>query len=150
MIWLRRLLCLPVVLFSYAVVVFIRLAWGADLHWESDVLVTTLRPDSWPARTWFKRWGAATFGHGVLMSHVAGDDVFKHELVHVEQIEANTLAGLVIALGLIWAHPLSLLAWPLTPALCYLCASLIALMRGKNGYRGNHLEQAAYDHEGKA
>lgn len=148
MIWLRRLLALPVVLISYAVVLFVHLAWGRHLWWERGVLMTRLAETSWPSRTWYRRWGGTAFGHGVMLAHAADVHVIEHELVHVEQIESNTVAGLVIGLAFVWASPFTLLLWPLTPLVCYLSGMLVAVLHGKNAYRGNHLEAAAYDATG--
>lgn len=148
MIWLRRALCLPIVLISYAIVLFIRAAWGKELWWEEGVLFVRLHPDSWPSRTWFKRWGGSCFGHGIMLAAASEQIVIRHELQHTEQIESNTIAGLVAALALCWMWPygLSLLLWPMMPVLCYLAGMLMAWARGsKRPYRDNFLERAAYD-----
>ena len=145
MIWFRRLLALPVVLVSYAIVLFVHLAWGQHLWWERGILITRLAERSWPMRTWFRRWGGFTPGHAMMLSHTADVRVIEHEMVHVEQHEANAIAGLVLGLAFVWASPFTLLAWLLMPLFCYLAAMLVAVLHGKNAYRGNHLETAAYD-----
>jgi hypothetical protein len=108
-----------------------------------------LKPSSWPARTWYRNWGGTTFGYGIMLSATAGNPVIEHELVHVEQAEANTIAGLVM--GAI-ASAVILSPWPLFvgwlggAALAYVGASVAAALRGEaDAYRGNHLEEAAYN-----
>ena len=108
-----------------------------------------LRRDSWPVRTWYRRWAGTTFGYGIMLSPDAGGPTVEHELVHVEQAEANTLAGLALG-GL--ASLASLSPWPLAvgwlggAALAYAGASVAAWLRSEpDAYRGNHLEEAAYN-----
>jgi hypothetical protein len=67
---------------------------------------------------------AQTWGFLILHRGVYRDTMHEHEMVHVAQY---------LALG-----PLFLIAYPL--------ASLLAVMRGDDGYRGNWFEQQAYDH----
>jgi hypothetical protein len=135
------------VFFAWPLVLFIRAAWGASLVWREGSLVVTLREGSWPMRTWYREWGGTTFGHGVMLASGQPPSVLMHELVHVEQIEANAIVGflffgLLVCFGGWW---LGLILWPLTPALAYGAASLVAWMRSEpNAYKGNHLEEAAY------
>lgn len=84
-----------------------------------------------------------------MLSSGAGHSTVEHELVHVEQAEANTLAGLFLG-GLCSLASLSL--WPLVVGwlggalLAYAGASLVAWLRGEaDAYRGNHLEEAAFN-----
>jgi len=140
------LIQLPVNIFwAWPAVAFIRLAWGESLKWEHGVLVVRLKKDSWPMRTWYKNWGGTAFGHAFMLAPDMSEQVSKHELVHVEQLEASALAGLILGilfavLGWWWV---GLLVWPLNTALVYLCAGATAALRGKTFYRGNHLEEAA-------
>jgi hypothetical protein len=137
---------LPVdVFFAWPVVAFIRLAWGESLGWNQGALVVRLKEGSWPMRTWYKNWAGTAFGHSLMLSPSASDVTLKHELVHVEQLEASALAGLLLgilftALGWWWV---GLLVWPLNTVIVYLCAGATAALRGKAFYRGNHFEEAA-------
>jgi len=94
-----------------------------------------------------------TLGHVIILSqHGLSLRTKSHEMVHVEQVEASGMLGLFIGLllflsGSAWWMCLS--TWVLTPAVSYLCASLVALLRGEDKYRGNFLEEAAYGHEHK-
>lgn len=145
MIWLRRLLALPLVLVSWAIILFVRAAWGQKLWWHNGILVARLSPTSWPSRTWFSRWGGFCCGHGVMLADDADEQVLAHEMVHVEQHEANAIAGLVVGLLFVCATPFTLLATLLVPLFCYLAAMLGAVLNGKSAYRDNHLEAAAYN-----
>lgn len=143
-----RALCWPLFLGSL-VVLLVRAAWGSDLWWSDGCLMARLSLSSWPARTWYRRWGGTTFGYGIMLAPASGDQIVQHELVHVEQAEANTLAGL--ALGAL-ASLVSLSPWPLLVGwlggaiMAYLGATLTAWLRSEpDAYRGNHLEEAAYN-----
>lgn len=75
---------------------------------------------SWPARfRW--RFTAITFGHVVLSTRPASDELLRHEMVHVGQYER-------------WG-PFFI------PA--YLTASAVAAAKGGHHYRDNHFEVAA-------
>lgn len=142
---LTAILCLPLVLYGWVLAAAIRLLWGEKLVWNGPVLVVTLKADSWPMRTWYKRWGGTCFGYGVMLS--PSELSLAHELEHTEQLQAGAIAGLVI--GIVCAavsEPfVGVFAWAFTPLLNYLAASLIALLNRKNGYRDNLFERAARD-----
>lgn len=74
----------------------------------------------WPRRLGW-RYRAITFGHVVLCVDRIDDATFEHELVHVRQYE-------------MWG--------PLFVPI-YLVASVVARVRGGNGYRDNRFEIAA-------
>ncbi len=146
--FLRRALCWPLYVGALVALV-VRGLWGADLWWADGCLMVRLGPSSWPSRTWYRRWAGTTFGYGIMLSSSAGNSTVEHELVHVEQAEANTLAGLL--LGAL-CSAVSLSPWPLLVGwlagalLAYAGASLVALLRGESdAYRGNHLEEAAFN-----
>jgi len=71
--------------------------------------------------------------------------VLRHELRHVEQVEANAIAGLALAIApSIATHwLLGLAIWGLNPAICYLGGMVAAVIRGEHAYYGNHSEEAA-------
>jgi len=152
--WYRYFLyvfTLPTDLIGWAVMLFVGLVWGDGTPaWNDGVLVTTMRRDSWPIRSWYKRWGGTTIGHAVMLAPNMASSVYTHELVHVEQCEANALCSAALALVLVWWSPLAaLLLWITLPWLIYIAAGLCALLRGESYYRGNHLEEAAYDRAGE-
>jgi len=70
-----------------------------------------------------------------------------HELRHAEQQQASAILGDVLALICLfygqWFWATILAAG--FGALNYGAATLAALIRGEDPYRGNHLEEAAYD-----
>lgn len=141
---------LPTTLLGWLVVLFVRAVWGEDLRWHQGALVAEFRPDSWPVRTWYARWGGSTIGHSIVLNGSLSteqlDHVLEHEHVHVEQHEAAGVAGVVLALAIVWVSWwLALIVWALMPGLLYLCAGLAALARGESFYRGNHLEEGAFD-----
>jgi hypothetical protein len=152
--WTRIFLYLatfPMDVVALVLGVLVRVTWGRLWHVEAGVLVVELDSASWPVRTWYRRWGGTTVSHLVILNGALGQDslekVFEHELVHVEQCEANAVAGLFVALGATLGGPawVGLLIWAVLPAIIYGAASLTAVLRGESGYRGNHLEEAAYD-----
>lgn len=145
--WTRYLLyigTLPTDLVGWLVVLFVRLAWGRELHWQDGVLSTILRADSAPARSWYAKWGGTAIGHAIFVKEGMPPSVYAHELVHVEQCEAAGIVGVVIALATLWwAWWIALAFWCLTPTLAYVLAGVTALARGEDWYRGNHNEEAA-------
>lgn len=124
---------LPWDLISWSLILCIRLFWGQNLKWERDAeakgspcLTVDLKPNSWPARTWYavrvdgkkqsihphlqgrygmyRTWGATTLGpHAIFYGpgHRVGDEwalVQRHEHVHSEQGESYMLSSFVISL----------------------------------------------------
>lgn len=149
-LFMLRFLTWPLYFGTLAALV-IHALWGSTKWWEGGALFVRLRSDSWPARTWWKGWGGATLGYGVMVSADANEKIVEHELVHVEQYQALTLGGLWLGL-LVFAithSPMGLVAlfacWSLTVWCCYFAATLVALLRSEpNAYRGNTFEEAAY------
>ena len=146
--WYRALLYVgtfPTDLVGWLTMVLVRALWGHDLKWVDGVLFVRLKKDSWFERTFYTRWAGTAIGHAVMLSDRSSTDVtVKHELVHVEQVEANGLLGLMCGAA---AAPaswwLALALWSLMPALAYVLAGCAALLRGESYYRGNHNEEAA-------
>lgn len=99
----------------------------------------------------FGRFAAITLGHAVVMATGASDKTYRHELHHVEQVEAASLQGLWVG---VWCAPwnwwLGIAVWVSTPLWAYLAASGVAVLRGEAVYRGNHLEEAARAVAGQA
>jgi len=145
---LRKVLCWPLFLGTLVTLV-VRALWGESMRWENAVLVTVLSPKSWPMRSWYKQWGGTCFGYGIMLAPDQG--ALGHEMHHVEQNEANSIAGLflgAVALALMqsWGGVGALIFfWVTTPWFAYLSATITAWLRGENPYRGNHLEEGAYD-----
>lgn len=148
----RRILCAPLYV-GMLIALVIHAMWGKEMKIQNGVLVTTLKEDSWPMRTWYKQWGGTCFGYGIMLAPNQVPETLIHEFVHTEQKEANTLFGLFtglifsITIGLMGAGALSLIPflsfWILSAYFIYWAGSLIALLRGTKAYRDNHLEKAA-------
>lgn len=156
-------LCLPFnLLVAWPVVFAFWALWGTNLRWEIAptsgglwALTCDFKPDSWPDRTWYRRWGATTLGHGIFYgSHIrkAGQwsPVQAHEHVHVEQFEGTMVAHAVLGLLQAALTPLSAYAWAIglvTWFLGYLVfllgGWLGALLRGESVYMGSAHEEAA-------
>jgi hypothetical protein len=149
--FLRYVITLPADIVSLLIVLFIRVAWGSRLNVESGCIVVTLSSGSWPMRAWYRGWAGTTFCHSIMLAPLTPDGrarVLAHELVHVEQVEARMLAGLLfgIVIAATW-HPVAgVIAWALSSVLNYVAAGVVAVLRGKSFYRGNAYEVAAYDH----
>lgn len=145
--WLRYAVTLPVDVIAFAIVLFVRIAWGMNLRAMRGAVFVDLRPDSWPMRSWYREWGGTTFGHAVMLAPLPIDRrvvVIEHELVHVEQIEVYALFALVysIPIAIFW-HPLAgLLTWSMASWLSAACASAIAWLRGRAAYDNQNEESA--------
>lgn len=155
--WLTYLYTGPWDILMWLVVLFVRLAWGRKLHWQ-DGLWCELKENSWPARTWFRKWAGVTLGHaGFYNYQVSGGPGIDtrceiHEHTHVEQYEAAMLGGLFISviilvvlllMGQVPCWPLHLGIWLLSSKVSYGASVAQAWIRGEDGYRGSHLEEAA-------
>src|SRR5262249_29467778 len=96
-----------------------------------------------------KGWGATTFGHGIIFAwdHLDYDPIWMHELVHVEQFEAESLqdAALLLILGLMGHWWLGLLVAAFGVLTDVFAANITAWLRGEDAYLGSHLEEAAYN-----
>jgi hypothetical protein len=149
---LRRLLVAPLMLLGWLAAAVVRAAWGRALFWHQGVPVVRLDSKSWPLNAdkkwggWYRGWGGTCFGHFIMLSDDADEFTLAHEMRHHEQHDANAVGGLIAALPVFpfewWA---GLMFWSCAPLFAYLGALAIAWLRGENAYRGNHLEEAAYD-----
>lgn len=142
------LITLPLNIVGWVTVLICRAAWGRDLKWKDNVLTMTFKPDSWMMKNWYKNWGGSTLGHAIIMApadEFGTNSVWTHELVHVEQAQAKGLLATIIALAVLpFSWWMALLIWALLPTLDYVCAGLVALLRGeKSFYRGNTQEESA-------
>jgi hypothetical protein len=152
----------PAAILSWIAVLIVRVLWGHKLEWL-DGLWCELKEDSWPMRTWYKRWGGTTFVRGGFYRPGRKGQPGRidtrteaHEHIHIEQAEASALFGTVVAITIILALPWStagfitaLAVWTLTAPLIYLAAGIQAVVRGESFYKGNHFEEHAYDSDDK-
>lgn len=157
---------------AWPAVLLIRLLWGHALRWEMPpaplpggaVLACDLRPDSWPARTWYKPWGGTTLGHGIFYgAHVIRGGVWgrvqAHEHVHVEQFEVSMFGSAFMGM-VSWSVIAELghgglavlvgtLLWWAGGLLTVIGGAAVALMRGESPYRGSAHEESAYSQTDK-
>lgn len=151
---LLYILGLPTNLAGWIVISIAGAAWGDGLRWKDGVLTTAFKPDSWPMKTWFKNWGGTTIGHAIWTAPNMPEAVWQHEMIHVSQNQRASILGTVLGLiafgaGLAnWWLPLIL--WVFMPAASYLCAGLLAVMKGKSFYMANIDEMAAYSGAGQS
>jgi len=127
------------------------LLFGHRFHWDKrGAFVFELRADSWFYNRFYKGWGGTTFGAVVMGRPGVSVSVLFHEFVHVEQVQAASLLGLVLgaaalALGFSFLSLWYALAiWLLLPSLQYVAAGTVAVLRGESFYRGNSFEESAY------
>lgn len=147
-----RVLCAPLYVGMLISLVFFAL-FGEKKEMVNGVLVTTMKADSWPVRTWFKNWGGFCAGYGIVLSSNHNDLTLKHELVHTKQLEDHVVVGLMngvvfaIALGAMGAGAFSLIPlfclWCLSPIVNYLMGGATSLLRGGQFYRNNLAEESA-------
>lgn len=147
---IRKILCWPLFLGTLVALV-VRALWGASMRWDNAVLVTVLSEKSWPMRSWYKSWGGTCFGYGIMLAPNQAPSVLAHELHHVEQNEAASIGGLILGLIVLlltrsWEGLGAVfLCWITSPWFAYIGATITAWLRGESPYRGNHLEEGAYD-----
>jgi hypothetical protein len=152
-----RSLCWPLY-FGTLIARIVHALWGDTKKWANGVLVTTLSPTSWPMNPqkkwggWYRNWGGTCFGFGIMLAPGQSDVVLQHEEVHVEQGMAAAIGGLlfgllVLAITHSWGGLVAFFAcWMFSGAFAYIGASFAAWLRSEpNAYRGNHLEEAAYN-----
>ena len=147
---LLRVLIAPVWVIGVLGMLVIYPFWGARLQWDRGVLFLHCRPDSWFSKS---QWAGQCWGHGIILSSQATEQTIRHELIHTEQIEAGAVSGLFVALCMLpvfaalvpigSAFALATLIWAALPYVAYGSGAIVALLRGKDGYRGNHAEEAA-------
>jgi hypothetical protein len=140
---------------TWTIVLIFWVMWGTKLHWLEG-LWFEFKLDSWPMRTWYKKWGGTALGHGGLLapgqSGGSGIDTRTeyHEHFHVEQFEALCLHGLLVALAIVAVgrdFPSMLLGacvWVVSGYMGYLASVFQAWIRGESAYEGSHMEEAAY------
>jgi hypothetical protein len=152
---------------GWPMVLIVRALWGENLAWESPpapmaggpVLTCSFRASSWPARTWYSKWGGTTAGHAIIYN--AGEQtpggwshVQKHEHVHVEQFEGACVSGFILGLlafvpVISLGHPeaavgLWLGIWWAGYMLMGIGNWIAAWLRGEDPYRGSAHEESAY------
>lgn len=156
--YLLFLITWPLALLSWLGVLFVYFLWGQKLHLVGFTLQCDLKKDSWPTRTWYSRWGGTSFGYGAFYNtgRVGGPgmdtEIEVHEHRHGEQTEIAIVVTFVISVynffcGVDFIH--CIIVYISGPILLYLAACFVAFMRGKNVYRGNLLEQDAYNFDEK-
>lgn len=143
-----RLLSLPPDVLGFLATAVV-MPWAGALDWRSGCLVAVFGEDSWPCRTWYRRWNGTALGHFILLHPRAANDelVLYHELRHVEQYETFSVLGaaaFVLLLSLGHVFP-AVAAWILSGFLGMIAAMGVAWLRGEQPYRGSFLEEAAYD-----
>ena len=151
-LWIRRLLCWPLVLYGYLISGLIKISTKGTAEWVNGIPVVTIPENSWPLK--IKPFGGITFGHGIiLVLGQAREQVLAHEGKHVEQTESSTLAGFI--LGIICALSIFswsgiavlLICWMGAAPVVYIASSIISVLYGKDFYQGNNLEKAARNGE---
>lgn len=148
----------PIILIMYAL-------WGKDLHWHKGIWFR-FKEDSWPMRTWYKKWAGTTLGHGGFLSSnvmkgiekptdvmFAATTVMYHEQIHVEQFRANMLrhfmmmvfvSGFLVGAGMYGsAALLGGIIWFLG-GLFYIPNWMVAKLQGEEMYMGSTHEESAY------
>lgn len=145
-----RAACLPIDVAGWLFVLVMAALWGrkGSLGFRDGVMVVELADGSWPARTWYRRWGGTAIGHGVMFgAGRAGERIWRHEKVHVDQVEAAACGSLLIA-GLVLLASGSLaaavVAWAVTPVAYFAGGWAAAWLRGGDAYRDSAHERAAY------
>jgi hypothetical protein len=157
--WLTYTYTWPFDILIWVAVLVLWALWGTKLHWLEG-LWFEFKPNSWPMRTWYKRWAGTTLGHGgFLAPGRAGKEGIDtstefHEHIHVEQYEgamfqsfiygvtvftvltcfSHSLAGEIIG-GAIWLSG---------GMLSYGCSATQAWLRGESWYMGGTKEESAY------
>jgi hypothetical protein len=143
----------------FLIVLIFHVLWGENLHWNEGPW-TVLRKDSWPARTWYKRWGATTLGHGGFINYGRaggpGTDTkieFHEHKFHVQQFEVMQLVYFTNAVILILLNgdlgTLELVEKvfvgmvPVGSWITYFLSMVMSVLRGNDAYKGNIWETAA-------
>lgn len=115
---------------------------------DVKVWAVELKPDSWPARTWYKKWGGTTLGHFIMFGagRAAGARIWRHELVHVLQCEAVSVGATVLALVLVACGQYlgALIVWCTPYPIMGVGGWLGAWLRGLRFYRDSQHERSAY------
>lgn len=64
------------------------LLWGTKLRIENSGIWFEFKENSWPMRTWYKKWGGTTLGHCGFYRPNPVQKIKNHEAFHVLQFEA--------------------------------------------------------------
>lgn len=142
-----RLFLLPTnLLYAFPVAVLARVLFGKSSQFKSGNLIVTIRSDSFLAKK-FPSYMGLTLGHAILLAEKAPDETFRHELTHVQQLEAAGLVGLAgfITIAAMGFWEVGFLGWLFYPAVMYGAHTLVALLHGGDAYWDNAMEQAARD-----
>lgn len=144
-----RMATLPADILGWLIVLVLHVLWGARLKIQDGILITMLRANSWPIRSWYKNWGGTTFGHAIMLNPNVQDvdRLLFHEKVHVEQYEVTSLLNLLFAGWLVcMGHYIAAgLLVAFASLFMVLSALIVAWLRNEPPYRGSVLEEAAYD-----
>jgi len=120
---------------------------GGELVWNDGCLVVRMAVGNWFLKLY--KYGATTIGHTMLVvpcGEPEFDAYMDHEHRHTIQYETHAIAGAVMAASCAyWAPWAALAIWALSPWLCYIAGSLVALAYGKDWYLDNPDEVAAFD-----
>jgi hypothetical protein len=145
-------ICLPWDIAVWLIILFSYLFWGDKLFWE-DGLWCEFKKDSWPMRTWYKEWNGTTFGHGGWLRYNYLEKTLNHELIHVEQFEANMLFTFILAVFALCIGLLHAIYIPtfITCSVVWLLGGfpwaanwLTAYLRDEDFYFGSIHEESAY------
>ncbi len=134
--------------------------WGRDLRWLEGCLCFNLKEDSWPARTWYAKWGGTSIGHAIMFNTRIPqtteplDSLTVHELSHVKWFETVMFTSFMTAwipfifLGA-HGHWMSAcicgsIVWVTGHTLQGLGGFFVAWVLGGRAYRDSYHEQAAY------
>lgn len=139
-------------LWCWLAIVLVRLFQGQRLHGIDWSFWVETRTGTWLAKK--MQYVGVTLGRGgILRTGKAGDlekidqPVEFHEHRHVHQYQVTMLISTVYTLYnyfLCGASEWSLLGLPVGGVVAYLCAMLVAKLRGERWYRDNIFEASAY------
>jgi hypothetical protein len=157
--WLTYIYTISWDMIVWICVLGIRAFWGQKLHWLNG-LWCEFKKNSWPTRTWYKRWRGTTLGHGGIYNNdVSGGEGLDtetevHEHIHVDQYESAMLRAFLMAiviLSTLWyvGEPrlgigIGYVVWLLGGVVHVLTNTFQAWMRGEDSYRGAVHEESAY------
>lgn len=154
--WLIYVACAPLILATWPVIMLMWILWGQKLFWDVGPWFE-LKPNSWPARTWYRvkidgeykkntlhpeiygqwrTWGGTTLGLGGFLGPARkSEGLMIHEFVHISQYIVGCILGLMIG-SIVFVFTgnilLSLSAWSFVPYLWFAASFALAWMRGSN------------------
>jgi len=131
--------------------------WGTKRHWTSGCLCIEFKKDSWPMRTWYRKWGGTTLGHTIIYATgrsgkpgIVDTKIERHEFVHVHQFEAMQLLSFIFTIWNVSTGFELVSDWPLLltyfagAPIAYLASMIQAWLRGESPYKDNIMEESAY------